>query len=117
MDAYSKINLKEIEAGGTGEVEARFARKHLDSDYLGVSLFRYGSGYRSRTGHSHREQEEVYVVVGGSGRVKLGERFSSHGHGTRSAWRRARFAPSRAARTAWSCSRSGPTVPREATAS
>ena len=40
-------------------------------DHLGVSLFRYGSGYRSRTGHSHREQEEVYVVVGGSGRVKL----------------------------------------------
>src|SRR5205823_5865922 len=71
MSAYSKINLKEIEAGGTGEVEARFARKHLDSDHLGVSLFRYGSGYRSRTGHSHREQEEVYVVVGGSGRVKL----------------------------------------------
>ena len=60
-------------AGGTGEVEARFARKHLDSDHLGISLFRYGSGYRSRTGHSHREQEEVYVVVGGSGRVKLGD--------------------------------------------
>ena len=71
MGGYTKVNLKEIEAGGTGEVEARFARKHLDSDHLGVSLFRYGSGYRSRTGHSHREQEEVYVVVGGSGRVKL----------------------------------------------
>src|SRR6266568_2383792 len=71
MGAYTKINLKEIEAGGTGEVEARFARKHLDSDHLGVSLLRYGSGYRSRTGHSHREQEEVYIVVAGSGRVKL----------------------------------------------
>ena len=71
MGAYTKINLKEIEAGGTGEVEARFARKHLDSEHLGVSLFRYGSGYRSHTGHSHREQEEVYVVVGGTGRVKL----------------------------------------------
>ena len=71
MDAYTKINLKEIEAGGSDEVETRFARKHLDSDHLGVSFFRYGPSYRSRTGHSHREQEEVYVVLGGSGRVKL----------------------------------------------
>ena len=31
MGAYTKINLKEIEAGGTGEVEARFARRHLES--------------------------------------------------------------------------------------
>ena len=35
MGGYTKVNLKEIEAGGTGEVEARFARKHLDSDHLG----------------------------------------------------------------------------------
>ena len=71
MGAYTKINLKEIEAGGSSEVETHFARQHLESEHLGVSLFRYGSGYRSGTGHSHREQEEVYVVLGGSGRVKL----------------------------------------------
>ena len=71
MSGFTKINLKEIEAGGNDDVEARFARKHLDSDHLGLSLFRYGSGYRSRTGHSHREQEELYRVVGGSGRAKL----------------------------------------------
>ena len=50
MSGYTKINLKEIEAGGSGEVETRFARQHLDSEHLGVSLFRYGSGYRSGTG-------------------------------------------------------------------
>jgi mannose-6-phosphate isomerase-like protein (cupin superfamily) len=71
MTAFTKINLKEIEVGGTTEVEARFARKLLDSEHLGLSLFRYGPGYRSGTGHSHREQEELYVVVGGSGRMKL----------------------------------------------
>jgi mannose-6-phosphate isomerase-like protein (cupin superfamily) len=71
MSAFTKINLREIEAGGNDDVEARFARKHLDSDHLGLSLFRYGSGYRSRTGHSHRQQEELYLVVGGSGRAKL----------------------------------------------
>ena len=71
MSGFTKINLKEIDAGGSADVEARFARKHLESDHLGLSFFRYGSGYRSRTGHSHREQEELYLVVGGSGRMKL----------------------------------------------
>jgi mannose-6-phosphate isomerase-like protein (cupin superfamily) len=71
MSGFTKINLKEIEAGGSADVEARFARKHLNSDHLGLSFFRYGSSHRSRIGHSHREQEELYLVVGGSGRVKL----------------------------------------------
>ena len=71
MSKFTKINLRELEAGGTESVETRFARKHLDSDHLGLSLFRYRAGYRGQTGHKHREQEELYVVVGGSGRVKL----------------------------------------------
>jgi mannose-6-phosphate isomerase-like protein (cupin superfamily) len=53
------------------EIEARFGRKHLDSEHLGVSYFRYGPGYRSPVGHKHREQEEAYVVVGGSGQMRL----------------------------------------------
>ena len=117
MGAYTKINLKEIEPGGTGEVEARFARKHLDSEHLGVSLFRYGSSYRTRTGHSHREQEEVYVVLGGSGRVKLDDEVIELKTWDAVPLRRARSAPSRVGRTGWSCSQSGPTVPREATES
>jgi mannose-6-phosphate isomerase-like protein (cupin superfamily) len=74
MPDYTVKNLKEVEdsaAGRGGDVEARFARKHLGSRELGVSFFRYGPGHRSGTGHSHREQEEAYVVVAGSGRVKL----------------------------------------------
>jgi mannose-6-phosphate isomerase-like protein (cupin superfamily) len=67
-------NLKEVEdlAADRGPgLEARFARKHLDSEHLGVSYFRYAPGVRSPFGHSHREQEEAYVVVGGSGLIKL----------------------------------------------
>jgi quercetin dioxygenase-like cupin family protein len=67
-------NLKEIDdsAAGRGvDLEARFARKHLDSQHLGVSYFRYGPGSRPPYGHRHREQEEAYVVIGGSGRVRL----------------------------------------------
>jgi mannose-6-phosphate isomerase-like protein (cupin superfamily) len=74
MAAWTIKNLNDIE-DSVGErapgLEARFARKHLGSDHLGVSLFRYGAGVRSPFGHSHREQEEAYVVIGGSGRVKL----------------------------------------------
>jgi mannose-6-phosphate isomerase-like protein (cupin superfamily) len=36
-----------------------------------VSYFRYGPGYRSPLGHSHREQEEAYIVTAGSGRMRL----------------------------------------------
>jgi quercetin dioxygenase-like cupin family protein len=67
-------NLKEIEdaAGDRAPgIEGRFARKHLDSEHLGVSYFRYDPGVRAPMAHSHREQEEAYVVVGGSGRVRL----------------------------------------------
>jgi mannose-6-phosphate isomerase-like protein (cupin superfamily) len=54
-----------------GTVEARLGRSSLDSEHLGVSFFRYGPGFRTPFGHYHREQEEAYVVVGGSGRMKL----------------------------------------------
>jgi mannose-6-phosphate isomerase-like protein (cupin superfamily) len=73
MPDYTITNFKQIDdsAGDSPDIEARFARKHLNSEHLGVSYFRYGPGFRSQMGHSHREQEEVYVVVNGSGRMKL----------------------------------------------
>ncbi len=74
MSGYSITNLTELEdvaAGRSEGVEARFARRHMDSQHLGVSLFRYGPGVRAPYGHRHREQEEAYVVIGGSGRVRL----------------------------------------------
>lgn len=76
MSDFAIKNLQEIDdaAANRGpDIEARFARKHLDSQHLGVSYFRYGASYRSPIGHRHREQEEAYVVVSGSGRVKLGD--------------------------------------------
>jgi quercetin dioxygenase-like cupin family protein len=74
MSDYAIANLMELEnavAQRTSQIDARFARAHIDSEHLGVSYFRYEPGFRSATGHSHREQEEAYVVIGGSGRVKL----------------------------------------------
>jgi quercetin dioxygenase-like cupin family protein len=73
VPGYSIKNLQQVEdsAADRDGIEARFGRKHLDSEHLGVSYFRYAPGFRPPYGHSHKEQEEAYVVVGGSGRMKL----------------------------------------------
>jgi mannose-6-phosphate isomerase-like protein (cupin superfamily) len=74
MSVYSMKNLKDVEdLAGTRMpgLEGRFAREYLDSRELGVSYFRYAPGVRPGVGHSHSEQEEAYVVVGGSGRIKI----------------------------------------------
>jgi mannose-6-phosphate isomerase-like protein (cupin superfamily) len=73
MPDYTIKNLMDVENSAAGRahgVEARFGRKHLDSEHLGISYFRYAPGVKA-PGHRHREQEEGYVVVRGSGRVKL----------------------------------------------
>ena len=74
MSGYAIVNLKEIE-DSAGErapgMEARFGRTPLGSEHLGVTYMRYAPGLRSPMAHSHREQEEAYVVIGGSGRVRL----------------------------------------------
>ena len=74
MSDFTVKNLLEVEDSAVesgADLEARFARSHMDSEHLGVSHFRFGPGFRSPFGHSHREQEEAYVVLSGSGRVRL----------------------------------------------
>jgi uncharacterized cupin superfamily protein len=74
MTNYTIKNFRELPdsaAERPGDIEARFGRSHIDSEHLGVSYFRYGPGFRSPVGHNHREQEEAYVVVSGSGRIRL----------------------------------------------
>jgi len=76
VPGYTHKNLREDvpdAAAGHGQqgLEARFGRSHLDSDQLGVTFFRCDPGFRTPFGHHHREEEEAYVVVAGSGRMKL----------------------------------------------
>jgi mannose-6-phosphate isomerase-like protein (cupin superfamily) len=57
---------------GMGDVqEARFAKDALDAEKTGVSHLRLKPGQRVPFGHRHDEAEEVYVVISGSGRLKL----------------------------------------------
>jgi quercetin dioxygenase-like cupin family protein len=68
------VNLLEIEDSVAGRVEGlegRFARTRLDSRDIGVSHFRYAPNLRPPMGHRHAQQEEVYIVVAGTGRVML----------------------------------------------
>jgi mannose-6-phosphate isomerase-like protein (cupin superfamily) len=76
MGDYTKRNLREVEdfaaSHGFGDhQEARFAREALDCEQVGISLQRVKPGQRQGFGHRHAEDEEVYVVLSGSGRVKL----------------------------------------------
>jgi uncharacterized cupin superfamily protein len=76
MAGYSIANLRDLDdlaaKHGLGESqEARFAREELGLDGLGLSLQRVKPGHRHAFGHRHAEDEEVYVVLSGSGRVRL----------------------------------------------
>jgi mannose-6-phosphate isomerase-like protein (cupin superfamily) len=75
-DPYTLKKLTDIEDSaakfGVGEVqEARFANDDLHAERTGVSFLRVKPGKRQAFAHKHREAEEVYVVIAGSGRVKL----------------------------------------------
>jgi mannose-6-phosphate isomerase-like protein (cupin superfamily) len=74
MSSFSVVNLLELEdvtGGRAPGIEARFGRKHLDSRDLGVTIMRYAANVRSPMAHSHKVQEEAYVIVAGSGRALL----------------------------------------------
>ena len=76
MTPYTLINIDDVEDSATQfglspSLEARFARRALGSSNLGVSRETLAPGFRVPFGHTHREQEEVYVVVRGSGRIKI----------------------------------------------
>jgi mannose-6-phosphate isomerase-like protein (cupin superfamily) len=74
MSNHTKLNLLALEdsvAGRAPGIEGRFGRTRLGTRDVGVSHWRYEPGFRAEGGHKHREQEEVYVVVAGSGELLL----------------------------------------------
>jgi mannose-6-phosphate isomerase-like protein (cupin superfamily) len=73
---YTKMNLTEtVDSApqfGLEEMgEAHFAREELDAKEAGFSYHVLRPGKRQPFGHRHDEAEEVYVVVSGSGRMRL----------------------------------------------
>lgn len=79
MAGYTVKNLKEVENQGVkfgldeNDIEVRMAKDPLECTGCGVSYMRLGPGYRPPYGHSHKTQEEIYILVNGSARMKLGD--------------------------------------------
>jgi quercetin dioxygenase-like cupin family protein len=74
MSDFAVVNLLELDdvvGDRVPGLDGRFARSKLESRDLGVSLFCYAPNLERTMGHSHREQEEAYVVVAGSGDILL----------------------------------------------
>ena len=79
MSNYTHKNLKDDVAdsaekfGLAPDMEAHFAARDLGLENAGVSLQRLAPNFRGPFGHRHETQEELYVIVAGSGRIKLDE--------------------------------------------
>jgi mannose-6-phosphate isomerase-like protein (cupin superfamily) len=78
MSHYTHKSLPEIDDmapqfGMPAEMQARFAGQPLGLDRTGLTYFRLAPGFRIPFGHRHEDQEEVYVVIRGSARIKIGD--------------------------------------------
>ena len=77
MAGFTKVNLKEDvddqapNFGLSPELEARMARVPLEMEHSGISYQRIAPNFRIPFAHKHKNQEEVYVVVSGSVRMKV----------------------------------------------
>jgi mannose-6-phosphate isomerase-like protein (cupin superfamily) len=79
MAGWTKVNLKDDvddqapNFGLGGKIEARMARVPLELEQSGVSYQRLAPNFRVPFAHRHKNQEEVYVLISGSARAKLGD--------------------------------------------
>lgn len=82
--SYTIRNLRGIEdmapKFGFSEVqEARFPREDLQAQTIGLAFHIVKPGQRQAFAHRHQQAEEVYVVISGSGRIKLDEQIEELG--------------------------------------
>jgi uncharacterized cupin superfamily protein len=79
MADYTKLNLKQDVEDMAPKfqlspgLESRFARKPLGLEQSGMSYYKVAPDFRTPFGHKHSEQEEIYVIVSGSARLRLGD--------------------------------------------
>jgi mannose-6-phosphate isomerase-like protein (cupin superfamily) len=74
--SHSMKNLRDVKDvaadAGYGDIqEARFARKDLDAEQTGLAYHVVRPGKRQGFAHRHHEAEEIFVVLSGSGRMKI----------------------------------------------
>ena len=76
MSDYTLKNIKEMDDaavrfGLSPQMESRFAREALETEQLGLSYQRLAPGARQPFSHRHTNDEELYVVLSGSGWVQI----------------------------------------------
>jgi mannose-6-phosphate isomerase-like protein (cupin superfamily) len=77
MSEYTHLNLKDDvddqapNFGLAPNLEFRMARVPLEMENAGISYLRIAPGFRMPFGHKHKQQEEVYVLVKGSAKIKI----------------------------------------------
>jgi mannose-6-phosphate isomerase-like protein (cupin superfamily) len=82
--SYAIKNLREVkdaaaEAGVSDSLEARFAHEDVGAEQTGFSYQVVKAGQRQPFAHKHGEMEEIYVVISGSGRLKLDDELEEVG--------------------------------------
>jgi mannose-6-phosphate isomerase-like protein (cupin superfamily) len=77
MAEYTVQNLKDVEDQapkfGMEGIEFRMGRVPLELENFGLSYQRLAPNFRLPFGHKHKQQEEGYVLVSGSARIKVGD--------------------------------------------
>ena len=106
MARYTRLNIDDSEDsaprfGLAPGLEARFGRRPLESEIVAVSGETPAPGFRVQFGHRHRDQEEIYVVLRGSGRIKIDDEILDLRQGD----------VVRLGRGVWRCTEGGPEGP------
>ena len=75
---FTHLNLEDVKDSaaehGFGDFqESRFANGDLDLTQAGLSFHRIKPGRRQPFAHTHDDSEEIYIVIGGSGRMMVGD--------------------------------------------
>jgi uncharacterized cupin superfamily protein len=76
MSDYTIVNLDEVENIAPQfqmpeGMDVRFPKRALGCNVGAVSVQILAPGVRIPFGHAHEQQEEIYVIAAGSGRIKL----------------------------------------------
>jgi uncharacterized cupin superfamily protein len=76
MSNHTIVNLGDVENVAPKfqmpeGMDVRFPKRQLGCTIGGVGIEKLPAGVRQQFGHTHSEQEELYVVTEGSGRVKI----------------------------------------------
>jgi mannose-6-phosphate isomerase-like protein (cupin superfamily) len=82
--SFTVKNLREVkdsapEFGFDSTQEAHFAREDLDAEATGISYHVVKPGKRQGFAHRHDQAEEIYVVISGSGQVKIDDEITDIG--------------------------------------